>query len=276
MQLVGSPTYLSDGNLTADSIVGVCDKVARSMLTALPQQCKPYYNETGYAPYGVALTTQYWGAGGDSDEPSCTLEDSSELNRTFNGIFGFQEAEANATSHTEYDNYGGSAFPVLTVFLPVADSRRAWSIDKASSVTTCLRVTDYNPGSRNPPSQGEPAPVQLNSSGAKLGKGKLAGVVVAAILGTGVLVALFVWWWLRRRRARRAVAQPLPSVMTDTTTYDKLTLVSSATTEVGNDGARYELPLNSRLTELPDVGSTNPVELDAPNTENRHTERRPY
>jgi hypothetical protein len=45
LQLVGSPTALPNSNLTADSLPGVCDRIAEMMTSALPKQCIPYMDE---------------------------------------------------------------------------------------------------------------------------------------------------------------------------------------------------------------------------------------
>jgi hypothetical protein len=211
MQLVYSRTYKSAGNLTANSIVGVCDEIVRRMTTALPQQRKPYFNETQYSPIGVALTTDYNSTGlffGIPGDP-CTLKDNSR--EIFNGVFGYQYAEDNATSHAQYDKRHHDVFPLLTVFMPVANSKRQVTVDEASSTVTCVRVTHNNPGSRIPASLGEPTPVHISTGGTSLSKAEITGVVVAITVGAGLLVVALVVWWLRRRKASRAVAQPSPS-----------------------------------------------------------------
>jgi hypothetical protein len=260
MQLVYSRTYLSDGNLTAGSIVGVCDEIVRRMATTLPHQCRPYFSETRYAPIGAALT-------GIPLDP-CTLKD--ESNETFHSIFGYQYAEDYATSHAQYDKLRDDVKPVLTVFMPVANSERQVLVNEASSTMTCVQVTDYNPGSRIPASQGEPTPVHISTGGASLSNSEIAGVVVAVTLGFGLLVVALVVWWLRRRKASRAVAQTSPS---DSPVYEKDSQVAVATEELGNDGARHELEQHG--PELPDAGSKNPVELEASNADSRHTGRLP-
>jgi hypothetical protein len=45
LQMVGSPTALPNSNLTADSLPGVCDRIAELMTSALPKQCMPYMDE---------------------------------------------------------------------------------------------------------------------------------------------------------------------------------------------------------------------------------------
>lgn len=45
LQLVGSPTALPNSNLTADSLPGVCDRLAEMMTSVLPKQCTPYMDE---------------------------------------------------------------------------------------------------------------------------------------------------------------------------------------------------------------------------------------
>jgi hypothetical protein len=270
MQLVFSRTFLSDGNLTANSIVGVCDEIVRRMTAALPQQCKPYFNETYYAPIGVALTTDYDSTGlffGSPGDPCMAKGDS---NKTFNGVFAYLYAEDNATSHAKYDKLQADVSPLLTVFMPVANSKRSVSVTQASSTMTCARVTDYKPGSRIPASLGEPTPVHISTGGASLSNGEIAGVVVAVTLGSGLLAVALVVWWLRRRKASRAVAQTSPS---DSPLYEKDSQVAVATTEIGNDGARHEL--EQHRPELPDAGSKNPVELEASSADSRHTGRLP-
>jgi hypothetical protein len=272
MQLVNSPTFLSDGNLTANSIVGVCDEIARRMATALPQQCRPYFNETKYRPIGVALTTDYNSTGlffGSPGDPCMVKGDSNE---TFNGVIAYLYAEDDATTHAEYDRLQDDCNPVLTVFMPVANSERSVSVQEASSTMTCVRVTDYSRGSRIPPSRGEPTPVHVSTGDASLSNGEIAGVVVAITVGVGLLVAALVVWWLRRKKASRAIAQPFIS---DSPAHEKTSQVhvEVAAAEVGNDGARHELA--QHRPELPDVGSNNPIELEASNANGRHTGRLP-
>jgi hypothetical protein len=211
MELVNSPTFLSDGNLIANSIVGVCDEIARRMATTLPQQCRPYFNETQYRPIGVALTTDYKFAGLFFGSPGDPCMVKGDFDETLNGVTAYLYAEDNATTHALYDRLQDDFNPVLTVFMPVANSERSVSVMEASSTVTCVRVTDYNPGTRIPASRGEPTPVHISTSGASLSNGEIAGVVVAIVLGFGLLVAALVVWWLRRRKAGRSVAQPFPS-----------------------------------------------------------------
>ncbi|GAB7329755.1 hypothetical protein MBLNU13_g01480t2 [Cladosporium sp. NU13] len=203
-QLVGSTTFLSDGNLTANSIVDICDEIGGRMTSASPQTCKPYYNETKYHPAGVALTSNYNSTGfffGSPGHP-CMLKSTCNITtETFNGVFDFQAAETNATSHIQYDSvlngvYG--VYAILTVFTPVANSKREVSVFDVSSEVSCLQVTHWNPGSKIPPPRGEPIPVQMISAGsATLSKGEMAGVIVAVIVGFGLLVTALVMWWLR-------------------------------------------------------------------------------
>ncbi|KAM0706368.1 hypothetical protein Q7P35_005694 [Cladosporium inversicolor] len=277
MQLVGSPSFLSDGNLTAKSVVGVCDEIARTMTSALPQPCKPYYNETKYDPTAVALATGYNSTGlffGSPGDP-CMLKTANNSKEMLNGVFDFQAAEANGTSHTQYDSdlsgvYG--VYAVLTVFMPVANLKREVFVTRASSKMTYLRVTDYNPGSRIPASRGQPTPV-LSAGGVTLIKGEIAGVVVAVVVGFGLRVIAVLMWWLRRRRTSRAIAQ---SLLSNSSSHEKTSQVAVATKEIGDSGARHELdPANQRLTELPDVGSNNPLELEGSNAEDQHTGRLP-
>jgi hypothetical protein len=272
MQLVGSPTYLSDGNLTANSIVGICDEISRRMATALPQPCKPYYNETGYSPVGVALTTDYNSTGfffGSPGDP-CMLKPSGDFKDTLNGVFAIQEAEVDVTSHAQYDsNLNHLVNAILTVFMPVANSERQVSVTAASSIATCPRITQYNPGSRIQSPRGEPTPVQISAGHARLTRGGIAGVIVATTLSFGILVVVLVTWWLRRRKAHRTHTSPSFS---ESPTYEKDSQVAVATTEIGDDGARHEL---QHQVELPDVGSKDPYELEASHAGIRHTERLP-
>ena len=278
-QLVGSPTFLSDGNLTANSIVNVCDEIGGRMRSALPQTCKPYYDETKYHPTGVALTSNYKSTGfffGSPGDPCMLKSSSNNATETFNGVFAFQAAEADPTSHMQYDSdlngvYG--VYALLTVFMPVANSNREVSVFDVSSVVSCLQVTHWNPGSRIPPPRGEPTPVHMVSAGSTtLSKGEMAGVIVAVVVGFGLLVTALVMWWLRHRRASRAAQR----LLSHSSTHEKASRVAMATEEIGNDGARHELdPASQRMTELPDVGSNGPVELAVSNMESRGTGRLP-
>lgn len=48
LRLVGEPTALSESNLTADSLPGVCDTLARTMMATSPEECSSYINKGTY------------------------------------------------------------------------------------------------------------------------------------------------------------------------------------------------------------------------------------
>lgn len=53
MQLVGEPTALPESNLTANSLPGVCNTLAQTMMSTLPEKCRPYIKKGEYQSVGA-------------------------------------------------------------------------------------------------------------------------------------------------------------------------------------------------------------------------------
>lgn len=203
LYLVGNPKPLPNSNLTADSLPTVCDSIGQSMEARLPDQCKPYMNESWYTATGYALTMNYESSGthasrqplplglffGNPRGP-CTATGPS-ANETWNLIGA---AYGNATV---YDYLTYTVLPILTVFMPVANARRTITIISAHTTVSCLRTNEYSPGSRVPPPL--PAPTPVGEKGGLSGKA-IAGIVVGVLAGVSIICfALVAWWWRKRK-----------------------------------------------------------------------------
>lgn len=147
-------------------------------------------------------------------------------------------------------------YPVMTVFMPVTDAKRMITVLSATSVTRCLRITDYNPGSRIPAKPPEPTPTSYGPRSGRLSGGAIAGIVVGAVVGAGLLVLALLLWWRRVGKSKHGLAEE-PS---HTALQEKGAVATAA--QSADDATCYELdPESYRKPELPDLESNEPVEL---------------
>jgi len=150
--------------------------------------------------------------------------------------------EWDAGSDIGYDNITNAVTPMLTVYMPVANTERRGCCNPARSILECLRPRDFSEGSRVAPALAEgtpwPKPGAL-SAGAK--GGIAAGVVVFILAAAGIL--LYVWNARRKRRARAAVAAAHSDIKTED---DDKMLPPEADAGFG----MYELPPKDRKQEL--------------------------
>lgn len=86
-----------------------------------------------------------------------------------------------------YDALAALVVPVLTIFMPTANTAVRNSLSNINTVTTCMHIDDIHDGSRVPPALPAPTPVNLPKQG--LAGGAIAGIVIGSLLAV-VLVVL--------------------------------------------------------------------------------------
>lgn len=258
MQLVSDPTPLPNSNLTADSFPGVCESIAASMTRTFPKQCEPYIDPTAYDPGVAGLTTNYNRTGlfYGAPNPRCTARATVSSNQTFYQVGAKMYDEVDRDTHLMYDQLAAdTVWPLLTVFMPVADAaRQVWTMN-ATSALTCTRITDFNPGSRIPAKAPEPTPVTPYRNSRRLSGGAIAGIVVGSVIGVAILFTVIILW---RRRVRKSRASVVNEV-----SYSEMYEKGAVSTvgEIGDDKNRPELDHEAyRIPELP--GARNPAEME--------------
>ena len=147
----------------------------------------------------------------------------------------FQQATTVLQPATEfwYDALNAVVYPLLTVFLPIADIKRVSTISQAKTTVQCVHTDHFNPGSRVSPALPSGTPVDLSPGG--LSGGAIAGIVVGAVVGVA-LIAGAAWWFRRKRRnAKKVVAS------TDGQAYNA---------DHKSTPPAYEAPQDAGMTEL--------------------------
>lgn len=125
------------------------------------------------------------------------------LNGTFQQLLTEVESTYDDYSNAYYDLFVYTPWPILTVFLPVANAeRRGWIQDAKTSVS-CVRVDHFNPGARVSPALPSPTPDVLEDGGNGLSKGAIAGIIVAAVVSVVLMAGTAVWCVVLCRRRRR-------------------------------------------------------------------------
>lgn len=136
---------------------------------------------------------------------NCTL---SAGNKTlYPAYFSFPfdpSSEWDIGSDYGYDNITNAITPILTVYLPVANTERRGCCRTPKTILECIRPSHFSEGSRvaTALAKGTPWPKPGLSAGAK--GGIAAGVVVFVLAVGGILLCL--WIVKRKKRARAATA----------------------------------------------------------------------
>jgi hypothetical protein len=164
--------------------------------------------------------------------------------------------------------------PLITTFMPIANSARPVSLSFAQSVMSCLRAKNVNKGSEVPPDAPAPTPVgssgsssnttlissysAQNTTNAMLSGGAIAGIAIGAIGGIALVVGLVLF--IRKRRAAGKVYARQPS---EGSNYGDMEL----TRDKGPGAGIAEVEGYSRMGEVPDTNlchemHVQPTELD--------------
>lgn len=103
-----------------------------------------------------------------------------------------------------YDNITNEITPILTVYMPVANTDRRGCCNKPKTILECIRPSNFSEGSRvaTALAEGTSWPKPSLSAGAK--GGIAAGVVVFVLAVGGILLGL--WIVKRKKRAHAASA----------------------------------------------------------------------
>jgi hypothetical protein len=176
---------------------------------------------------------------------NCTL---SAGNKTLNQAgfsYPVSSPEWATGSDAGYDNITNAVTPILTVYMPVANTERTGCCNTPNSVLECIRPSNFAEGSRVAPALAAgtawPKPGAL-SAGAK--GGIAAGVVVGVLVAAGL--GLYFWIVKRRKRAQAAsIGSGSGAAQSDAKPSDEI-LLPEADAGVGV----YELSPKDRKQEL--------------------------
>jgi hypothetical protein len=176
-------------------------------------------------------------------------------------------------SDYSYDNITNEITPILTVYMPVANTERRGCCNKPKTILECIRPSNFSEGSRVATAlpEGTPWPKPGLSAGAK--GGIAAGVVVFVIAVAGILLGL---WIVKRKKRARASTEAAQSDIKSSDDDIKLPPEADASFGV------YELTPNDRKQEIDGTtvselgggeskpselaNTSTPVELPAENT----------
>lgn len=124
---------------------------------------------------------------------------------SFNGSFNEITTFSAPGDEASYDNATREIYPIMTVFMPVANAERRTYTNWANTSLTCARVQNFASGSRVSPALPAGTPY---SNGNGLTTGAKAGIAVGVIVGAALIVTVLFCFW-RRRKQNRAVSKPL-------------------------------------------------------------------
>jgi hypothetical protein len=188
-------------NLSAGVLPTLCNYILRDIGEngyQFPKECSQEFGYTQGAlnpidldvSVAIAAVTGY---GSSHFDLECPLRVG---DKTYYGAFS-------AGRPGSYDNATRSIYPILTVYMPVANIDATFREGNAFSKLTCARVKKFHEGSRVSSALPSGTPYTY---GQGLSKGAIAGIVVGGIVfvaaRTGFLAYLF---FQRRRRERQQV-----------------------------------------------------------------------
>ena len=140
-----------------------------------------------------------------------------------------------------YDNITNEITPILTVYMPVANTERRGCCNKPKTILECIRPSNFSEGSRvaTALAEGTSWPKPGLSAGAK--GGIAAGVVVFVLAVGGILLGL---WIVKRKKRARASTEAAQSDIKSSDEDIKLPPEADAGFGV------YELTPNDRKQEI--------------------------
>lgn len=192
--LVTTPSsYGPTSNLTGGVLPTICTDIANTIKDNLPKECKKYWNET-VSVQGNAMTdfngTSYAGdCCSDFQERSqCAI------NETF---WAINEEFYVSTDPLIYNAYSWEVYPMLTVFMPLANYERTAEITTTSHLT-CVHIDHFNEGAKAAPPMPSPT-----GQGKGLTGGDIAGIVIG-VLAAVAIIAGVAFWFLRSRKRKGA------------------------------------------------------------------------
>ncbi|EME81898.1 uncharacterized protein MYCFIDRAFT_87057 [Pseudocercospora fijiensis CIRAD86] len=265
-------------NLTEGALPKVCSAIGTTILNNLPKTCKKYfderdfevatwqmsdYNKTSrdvaccsdiqynscpiYANESQATSTNLEITGSPDDPTTAMMKDSERYPGSWHAWWGLDMKlglERKGGFNTDnYDAYAHGVFPMLTVYMSLANQRRQIYIEPFAQLT-CMRATNFSEGSRKPP------PLHPSESSSGLSPGAIGGIAAGSAVGAlAVIIAAFLYY--RHKRLTAAAARKAAS------------LSSSGTgpTELGGDGPAAELDKGNEVFEK--EGNLPGMEMDA-------------
>ncbi|KAI5363944.1 hypothetical protein Slin15195_G095990 [Septoria linicola] len=286
-RLTGIPT-----NLSTNSLPDVCSQLASELTTNFPDSCKPYFNSTGLLPVAVygglpALGGPLTGNQSLVDRAKC------KLNTTSNEEFSLMWTQFGEFSLDTYYLANYFVIPVITAFMPIADSQRQITLNTPKSFMSCGRTSNLTQGSIPIPAAPAPELVETfvgsngsamaangtssnttdsaqstqengDADGGSISGGAIAGIVIGVVLGLAVVGAA-VWFFVFRKRKGQTGAAELSgygAIENKETRQNSVEAPNnnSISEMGGTDGGQYQPGWKtSEAVELPTY--RNPVEL---------------
>ncbi|SMQ47055.1 unnamed protein product [Zymoseptoria tritici ST99CH_3D7] len=230
LSLTQYPTPPPTSNLTWNSIGPVCDKIRDLLQDNFPQPCAKFFNGSAIAYLSTPLTG-YNSSTIYSSSCSTNASYNDSYHRIFNQFVDY--------SDQAYATLARALIPVVTVWMPIANAERPSSIDYAHAELVCSHITQYTSGSEVPAPLTKPS----DRSDASVSQGAIAGIVIAVVVGVGVIGALTAWCVVMKRRREPATASPEPRPTEKFPQYDN-------PPQPMTEGIILEMPVDGRQHEL--------------------------
>lgn len=249
-------------NLTNTTLPTICNDLGSNLIATFPEECS-YFFEDPPAALGGALTT--WNKNYDT-----FLSDSCVINSTDGLFHNVLDFSANS-SLPIYTNWTRTIYPILTIFMPVANADAPVSLAAAKTQLVCLHIDNINAGSYIPEAAAEPTPIKYRSDGKSLSGGAVAGIVVGAVLGVALVAGAVVWLWrLKKHRSglndeHKANDASLNSLYEAPVSGERYELHDNKLEDSNLHDNKYhnELPEKDQMAELGVQGHGQEVELPA-------------
>nr|POE89858.1 hypothetical protein CFP56_20327 [Quercus suber] len=246
-------------NLTNTSLPGICNDLGAMLTANFPTECSYFFDEPQILD--GALTT--W-----NDNYATFLSDDCLVNGT-NGTFHNVLNFSTNSSLTAYTSWTRAIYPILTVFMSVANLAAEATISSAVTEITCVHVDNIHEGSYVPSEAPQPTPVSYAKPGGKISWGAISGIVIGVLAGITIL-GIAIWWFCRKRRSRAmgwrsknssavAMVEPPPSYLAEAPEDAGRHELSGGVAghELAYDGPKHELPAVHSL-EVYELADTEP------------------
>ncbi|KXT17592.1 hypothetical protein AC579_6183 [Pseudocercospora musae] len=265
-------------NLTEGALPKVCSTIGEILQNDMPKTCKKFFDSTGfevatwqmsdynhtsrdvaccsdiqynscpiYANESQATSTNREITGSINDPTTAMMNNSDQYPGSWNAWWGLDMRlgleKAGEFNTESYDAYTQGVFPMLTVYMSLANQRRQTYIDPFAKLI-CTRATHFSEGSRNVP------PLHPSEPSSSLSSGAIGGIAAGSVIGaTIVAVAAFLYW--RRKRLAALAAAKAGSLSSD----------GANPTELGGDNPPAELDKSAEVYEK--EGNQGGMEMDA-------------
>ncbi|KAF7189911.1 hypothetical protein HII31_08733 [Pseudocercospora fuligena] len=265
-------------NLTEGALPKVCSTIGNIIQNDMPKKCKKFfeggdwgvatwqmsdYNRTSrdvaccsdiqynscpiYANESQATSTNREITGSTNDPTTVMMNNSDHYPGSWNAWWGIdlqlwmeKPGEFNTTI---YDGFTQNVFPMLTVYMSLANQRRQMYVEPFAQLT-CTRATQFSEGSRHVP------PVHPSESSSNLSSGAIGGIAAGSVIGATIIAVAAFLFWRNKRLAALAAAKA-----------GSLSSAGTGATELGGSNSPAELDKSAEVFEK--EGNQGGMEMDA-------------